>query len=161
VPYRILVGGDEVVDRSIEPRDLRGVRVLLSPAPQDLLPADRAAVEGAAPGTRRVSSAVEAIAAARTVVSVEGGAPVRLLPRVGPGGAVVHVLSRDYAREGDAVRTLRDVRLAADLEALGVASCRRARVIGPGSAPVEVAVENGRVLIPSVGLWTLVHFDRA
>jgi hypothetical protein len=160
VPYRIVIGGDEVVDRSIEAADLRGVRVLLSPAPEDLLPADRAALDSAVPGACRVPSAAQAIAAARTVVAVEGGAAVRLVPRVGPGGAVVHVLGRDYDAERNAVRALRDVRLEVDLEALGVASCRRARVIAPGSAPLEVAVESGRMRLPSVGLWTLVHFDR-
>jgi hypothetical protein len=159
VPYRVLLGGDEVVDRSIEPRDLRGVRVLLSPAPEDLLRADRAALEDAPPGARRVSSAVEAIAAAPAVVVAEGDAPVRLLPRVGPAGAVVHVLGRSYESQRDAVATLRDVSLRIDLEALGVAGCRRARVVAPDSAAVELPLEAGRVRVPSAGLWSLLHLE--
>ena len=55
--------------------------------------------------------------------------------------------------------TLRDVTLRVDLEALGVAGCRRARVVAPGAAPVEVPVESGRVRLASVGLWALAHLE--
>jgi hypothetical protein len=159
VPYRIVIGGDEVVDRPIEPRDLQGLRVLLSPAPEDLLPADRAVVEAAALPVRRLATVGEAIAASRTVAAVEGDLPLRLLPRVGPGGAIVHVLGRAYDSRQDTVGTVRDVSLRIDLEALGVAGCRRARVVAPGSAAVEVPVEGGRVRLASVGLWALVHLE--
>jgi hypothetical protein len=159
VPYRLVIGGDDVVDRSITSRDLSGLRVLVSPAPEDLLPADRRAIEAVAPSVRRVTTVGDAIAVARTVAAVEGEAPVRVLPRVGPGGAVLHVLGRAYYPKRDAVEAVRDVTLRLDLEALGVAGCRRARVISPGSPLVEVPVERGRVRLPSVGLWTMVHFQ--
>jgi len=159
VPYRVVMGGDEVVDHPIEPGDLQGLRVLLDPAPEDLLPADRAALETAVVQGRRVRTVGEAIAAARAVVAVEGDAPLRLLPRVGPGGAVVHVLGRSYDSQRDTVATLRDVSLRFDLEALGAAGCRRARVVAPDSATVEVPVEAGRVRLSSVGLWSIVHLE--
>ena len=159
VPYRIVLGGDDVVERTIGPDDLRGLRVLLDPFPGDLLPADRATLDAAfAPG-RCVRTVGEAIAAAPAVVAVEGDAPVRLLPRVGPAGAVVHVLGRSYESQRDAVATLRDVSLRIDLEALGVAGCRRARVVAPDSATVEVPVEAGRVRLPSVGLWSMLYLE--
>jgi hypothetical protein len=159
VPYRIVLGGDEVVDRPIEARDLQGLRVLLDPSPGDLLPADGAVLDAAFPPGRRVKTVGEAIAAAPAVVAVEGGAPVRLLPRVGPAGAVVHVLGRRYESNSDAVAPLRDVSLSIDLEALGVAGCRRARVLAPDSATVEIPVEAGRVRVPSVGLWSLLSLE--
>jgi len=157
VPYRVVIGGDDVVDRSIESRDLAGLRVLLNPVPGDLRPEDRAALEAVAPSARRVATVGEAIAASRPVVAVEGDAPVRLLPRARPGGAVVHVLGRAYEPQRDAVATLHDIALRVDLEALGVAGCRRARVLGPDSAPVEVPIELGRLRLASAGLWALVH----
>jgi hypothetical protein len=159
VPYRIVLGGDEVVDRTIEARDLQGLRVLLDPSPGDLLPADRAVLDAGFPPGRRVRTVGEAIAAAPAAVAVEGDAPVRLLPRVGPAGAVVHVLGRRYESQPDAVATLRDVSLRIDLEALGVAGCRRARVLAPDSATVEIPVEAGRVRVPSVGLWSLLSLE--
>jgi hypothetical protein len=55
------------------------------------------------------------------------------------------------------VEAARDVTLRLDLEALGVAGCRRARVVRPDAAPVEVPVVEGRARLDSVGLWTLVH----
>jgi hypothetical protein len=154
-----VIGGDEVVDRPVEPRDLSGLRILLIPAREDLQPADRAVVDAAGPAVRRVTTVGDAIAGSRPAVSVEGDAPVRVQPRVGPGGAVVHVLGRAYDAQRDAEETVRDVTLRVDLEALGVPGCRRARVVTPESSPADVPVEGGRVRLASVGLWTLVHFD--
>jgi hypothetical protein len=159
VPYRVVIGGDEVVDRPVEPRDLSGLRILLIPAREDLQPADRAVLDAAGPAAWRVTTVGEAIAASRPAVSVERDAPVCLLPRVGPGGAVVHVLGRAYDAQRDAVETVRDVTLRVDLEAMGVPGCRRARVVTPESSPADVPVEGGRVRLASVGLWTLVPFD--
>ena len=159
VPYRLVIGGDDVVDRSIERRDLAGLRVLLAPAGEDLLAADRATIEAADPSTRHVTTVGEAIALARTVAAIEGETPVRVLPRDGPGRAVVHVLGRAYDAKRDATQTARDVTLRLDLEALGVAGCRRARVVGLESPATEVPVEGGRVRLASVGLWTMVHLQ--
>jgi hypothetical protein len=157
VPYRLLIGGDDVVDRRLEPGDLAGLRALLDPAPEELAPADRAALE--ASPVRRVRTTADAIAASRSAVAVDGPLPLQVLPRVGPGGAVVHVLGRDYGPERDEVREVRDVTLRVDLEALGVGGCGRARVVAPGASPREVPVDGGRLRLGPVGLWTLVHLE--
>ena len=162
VPYRLVIGGDDVVDRAIGTRDLSGLRVLVNPAPEDLLPADRGAIwKRRLPrsAVRRPSPRRSPLA--RTVAGVEGSAPVHVLPRIGPGRAVVHVLGRAYDPKRDAMETVRDVTLRIDIEALGVAGCRRARVVSPDSPSIEVPVEGGRVRLASVGLWTLVHLSAA
>jgi hypothetical protein len=159
VPYRIVVGGDEVVDRSVEGRDLAGLRVLASPEPGALRPADRAAVD--ASGARVVATVEEAASLARRPAEVEGGVPLRVLPRVGPGSAIVHVLALAYDEKTDSTPPVRDATLRVDLPALGVAGCRRARLVAPGRPAIEVPVEKGRVRLPEAGLWTLVHLASA
>jgi hypothetical protein len=71
----------------------------------------------------------------------------------------VHVLGRAYEPERNAFVAQREVSLRIDLQALGVVGCRRARVFAPGSATVEVPVEESRVRLASAGLWTLVHLQ--
>ena len=70
---------------------------------------------------------------------------------------MVHVLGRAYDPKRDAVETLRDVTLRVDPDSLGVSGCRRARVASPDAPPFDAPVENGRVRLGSVGLWSLVH----
>jgi hypothetical protein len=106
-----------------------------------------------------VTTVDEAARAARAAAAVEGDAPVRVLPRVGPGGAVVHVLGRAYDPRRDVVEPVRDVALRVDLEALGVPGCRRARVITPDAPPVEVPIEGSWLRIAAAGLWTLVYLE--
>jgi hypothetical protein len=156
VAYRLVLGGDAVVDHRITPESVEGVSVVINPEAGDLLPTDRRTVETSA--GPRVDTVGEARALVSPAVSAEG--PLRLLPRVGEGRAVIHLLNRAYEPQRDAVRPLNDVELRVDLQALGVAGCRRARVLSPDAAPTEVSVSHGRLIVPEVGFWTLVVLER-
>ena len=155
VAYRLALGGDAMVVHRITPESLEGVPAVVSPAPADLLAADRRAVEAHAGDA--FGSVEEALEAVSPAVRAEG--PVRVLPRVGEGRVVIHLLGRDYDPVSDTVRPLGDVAIEVDLEALGVADARRARVLSPEAEPVEVEVQGGRLAVPRVGLWTLVVLD--
>jgi len=51
---------------------------------------------------------------------------------------------------------LRDVALHVDLRALGLPGARTAQVLGPDMKTASVGVDDGRIRLPEVGLWTLV-----
>lgn len=163
VSYRLVVGGDAVVDREIAAGELGGVQAIVSPRPLSLRERDRATVETARTRARvpLVATVGEAIAAVRPAVLVEGAAPVCALPRVGAGGAVVHVLNRAYDAGADAVRPQEAVGLRLDLGALGVAGARAARLVRPGAEPRDVPVSAaGRLQLDLPGEWLLVAMRR-
>jgi hypothetical protein len=155
VSYRVVIGGDAMVDRPIGPGSFEGTALVVNPEPTDLLPADRGVVEAwAGPVVGEVAEALVTVTPA-----ARAGGPVRVLPRVGEGRAVVHLLNLAYEPERDAVRPLTNLELQLDLQALDVAGCTRARVLSPDSAEVEVVVRDGRVVVPAVGLWALVALE--
>ena len=162
VSWRLVVGGDEVVDKDVTRAELASSRVVLSPASVELLPADRAVLEALPAAAVVVDSVERALAAVRPVVRVDGAAPVRVLPRVGPEDVVLHVLNRAYETEPDAVRPLRGVALQIDRLALGIAqAASRARVFVPGAQPVEVAFgADGRLALDLDGPWAVVQIAR-
>lgn len=161
VGYRLVVGGDAVVDRAIAARELAGVQAVVSPRPMSLQERDRATVAAARSRVPLVATVEEAIGAVRPAVLVEGAAPVRVLPRVGAEGAVVHVLNRAYDESADAVRPLEAVGLRLDLGALGVAGARTARLVRPGAEPRDVPVTaEGRLRFDLTDGWTLVAVRR-
>ena len=84
---------------------------------------------------------------------------MRVLPRVGEGKAVIHLLNLGYEAQRDATRPLTDIALRVDLEALGVAGCDRARILSPDAPEAEVMIRDGRLVLPEVGLWTLVVLE--
>jgi hypothetical protein len=155
VAYRLVIGGDDMLDLPVTRDSLGSPSILINPAPGDLRPADRRVVE-AHPGESH-DTVEGALAAVSPAVRVEGN--LRALPRVGEGKAVVHLLNLAYESERDAVRPLAGVELHVDLESLGVPECDRATVLSPGTTPAEVAVRGGRVLLSEVGLWTLLVLD--
>jgi len=156
VSYRVALGGDRVVDARLRAEDL-GAPVVLGPEPDALLPEDRITLDAARAGGRVVATVEEALARVRPAASVEAGVPVRVLPRVAPGRAVVHLLNRAYEPETDTVRPLRSVALTLDLAALGVRSAALAQVVAPGIATVEAKVSlEGRVVVDVPGEWALV-----
>lgn len=156
VSYRIALGGDRVVDTRLRREDL-DAPIILCPEPDALLADDRAALAAATAGRGYVGTAEDALARVRPAATVEAGAPVRVLPRVAGGRAVVHVLNRAYRADADAVRPLPHVVLSLDLAALGVAGARTARVVAPGAPTVEARVSPaGRVVLGLPGEWALV-----
>jgi len=157
IPWRLALGGDELVDRTLDAALFGGAQVIVNPDAAALEPEDRAVLEAAAGSFRCVETLEDALSALKPAVRPEGSAPVRVMPRVKPGAAVIHVLNWDYRPERDEVEPRGDVTICLDLPALGVPGAGHATVMAPGADPAAVAVENGRVRLPALGLWALVH----
>lgn len=156
IPWRLVLGGDDLVNHPITSGSLRGARLLLNPDPASLEPADRELVQAAARSTRSAASLDETLSGLPAAVRVEGNAPVRVLPRVKPGGLVLHLINWDYAAARDSVQPVAEVSLALDLAALGVPQATTASVLQPGGEPRRIAVADGRLRLTEVGLWNLL-----
>ncbi len=159
VPWRLVLGGDDLVSHPIDPRSLQGVRVIVNPEPEAIDPLDRARVEEAARKTRCVQTLEPALAGLTPAVNLEGAVPVRLLPRVRPGAAVVHVLNLKYEPSTDRVATLPEVTLRLNLEALGVPKAVNGRLLAFDHDPKPVDIREGRVQLTDLGLWQILVIE--
>jgi hypothetical protein len=157
--YRLLVAGDEIVDRPLVESELKSCRVLLVPERNEFLPADRRLIDGQF-DTRRVFTTVdEALAGVAAAVKVQAEGTVRALPRVKPGSAVVHLLNYEYDAARDAVNPLNSVQVQIDLKALGLSAARTCRWIAPDAEPASLTIRDGRVQVPRLGLWGLLAIE--
>jgi len=157
VSWRLLVGGDDIVDIRLPYAAVHASRTLLAVDPADLEPADRKAL------TRRRDvheSLGAALAAVRPAVRVDSPA-VRALPRTRPGSAVVHLLNRDYDPAADAMRPRPGVRVSLDLRALGVPGAVRCRIAAPDRPGTTVPIRDGVVTVPLLDLWAVLLLEGA
>ena len=154
--YRIVLGGDEVVDHSLPAGLARDGRRLLVIEPKDFLPADQQ-VLALMPAKRRLAGVEQASAEVKAAARLEIPAPVRLLPRVKQGSAVIHLLNWKYDPASDAVTTIKDVCVQLDLHALGVAGATQCRLYSPGVQPASLPVAHGKVRVPELGLWAVLE----
>lgn len=159
ISYRLLLGGDGIVDHPLSSGDLAASSVLVAPAPGDLQPPDRQALASAAEKQQVFERLEDALRIVRPAVRVEDGQPVRVFARVKPGAAVVHVLNYAYDAEHDDVRQLERVRLKVDLAALGVGESASCEFWEPDADPRQVELANGIIEIPRLGLWGIVKFS--
>lgn len=158
--FKLALVGDEIVARPFPQQTISEARALLVLEENDLRPGERADLARCARAPRFAD--VEAVVAkVRPAVHAPGRMDeVRILPRVQPERAVVHLVNWSYDAGSDDFRPRQDLELALDLEALGVSGCRVATFREPGRAPRELTVENGRVRIPELGLWGLLNLRR-
>ncbi len=154
--YRIALGGDEIVDHPLRSEDLRQTAHLLVIEPKDFQPADQQLLASVDPAWR-LAGVEQALTDVAPAVRCESAGSVRLVPRVKPGAAVIHLLNWGYDDAQDRVQPLKNVQLKLDLAALGVASVTEATVYAPGSEPKKVPVEKGHLTVPELELWALVE----
>lgn len=158
--YRLLVAGDELVDHPLVEAELTADPWLLLPEPpaelDDFLPADRRLIETRMNAGRCCTKVEDALARVRPAVQVRAAGAVRVLPRVKPGSAVVHVLNYGYDAARDDVVPVERLELELDLATLGIAGARRGQWVTPEAEPVAVELRNGRVELPRLGLWGLL-----
>jgi hypothetical protein len=155
VGYRILLGGDRTVDHRIAARDVSACTLIVAPDRDKLQPADRAVVDARAARPGVVTTVDEALNRVRPAVGVRGAA-VRAFARVARRQVVVHLVNTDYDPSADDVREITNVGVSLDLKALGVPGARIARLHAPGSTAVDLAVVDGRIVVPRLGLWAIL-----
>lgn len=156
--YRIVLGGDEVVDHPLPAGLARDAQRLLVIEPKDFLPADQKLL-AAVPARRRQAGVEQAIAEVNPAARLVRPAPVRLLPRVKKDSAVVHLLNWNYDPASDTVPPLQDVRVQLRLRALGVAGATRCRLYRPGTPPLSLPIAHGKVRVPELGLWAILELQ--
>jgi hypothetical protein len=156
VSYCLALSGDEVVDHPLKANDLRLSPRLVVIEPQDLSEADRAVLNGK-PEVQRYASIKQAIAGIAPAVRVKVPAAIRVLPRVKPDSAIIHLLNWSYDADKDSVKPLKNVVLDLDLDALGILGATEADVFSPGAQPFKLPVTNRSVTVPELGLWTVIE----
>ncbi len=157
VSFRIILAGDEIVRRSLRVEDFPSAVPVLAPDRTQLRPDDRAVFEQVSARTKVFATLAAALQFVQPAVRASGASPVRVLLRVRPGAAVVHLLNYQYQPERDEVAPHIHVRLQLDLKALGVSGATRCRYWEPESPPQELPVTDGVVTVPKLGLWGILE----
>jgi hypothetical protein len=98
------------------------------------------------------------LAAAHPAVRVESGSDVRVLPRVKPGSAVIHVVNYRYESARDEVQPISGLKLRLNWAALQIAEMSQARWTDL-EGTVQVPVQNGIVELPRLNLWGILSFE--
>jgi hypothetical protein len=156
ISYRIVLGGNEIVDHPLTADMLRQATSLLVLEAQDFSAADQQVLAAAATA-RRFEKVEEALANLAPAVRVEAEGSLRVFPRVKPGAAVIHLINWGYDKAGDNVQPLRNVRLKLDLAALGCARATGARLFAPGIPPASLPVQEASIVVPELGLWGVLE----
>ncbi|MCX6362154.1 MAG: hypothetical protein NT029_20355 [Armatimonadetes bacterium] len=156
VAFRLVLAGDEIVDKPLVAADLSSRRPLVAPHREKLDPADGRLLERRARRGGVYDAVDAAMAALHPAAKAVAPGPVRAFPRVKRGSALVHLVSYAYDGKADDVTPQANVTLTLDLKALGVPSAREARVYAPGCEPQILPVRDGRVVVPTLGLWAIV-----
>ena len=158
ISYRIALGGNEVVDHPLPAEDVREAARLLVIEPKDFSPPDQqllATVEG----ERRCDNLEQALASVAPAVHVESADALRVLPRVRPGLAVIHLVNWTYDPSRAGVAPIKNVRLKMNLRALGIPNVTEARLLAPGLQPETLDIRDSNVTVPELALWAVLEIE--
>ena len=156
ISYRLALGGDEVVDHPLSVEAMPQTVPLLVVEPTDFTPADQRLLAALKP-QKRYDSVEQAVTNVAPAVRIETPVTVRILPRVKPGSAVIHLVNWNYDDARDGVETVKNAKVKLNLQALGVAGATEARFYSPGSQPVTLPIEQAAVTVPELGLWAVLE----
>ena len=156
IAYRVFLGGDDLVMRRLRVQELQAARKLLVLDTKNLDPADQKTLENLPDNVQLLTSLEQAIAAVTPVARVQAEGNVRVLARVKPGSAAIHVLNYEYQADRDAVRPIKELTLQVDWAALGLPGRCRCRWFAPEAEPIELPVRDGAVAVPVLGLWGIL-----
>jgi len=168
VPYRLVVGGDKLLKRTLTRADLDRCGVLVLPGDVELADeASRLLTEWEkSGGTVIAKSEGDAdMGALPGRIEVKDGGRVWALPRVRPDGTamVVHLLNRDYDPNTDEMNSRTGLQVALDPAALGgPANVRSVRYNEPGEQPRGLHFEQdetGMLLfeVPDLDVWGIIE----
>ncbi len=156
IAYELLLAGDEIVDHPLTATTLASPTPLLIPERGDFLPDDAAIVQQYLQQKQVFSNLEETLAQVRPAVRVHATGPVRVLPRIAAGSAVVHLLNYDYDPARDDVRPMSNVQVTLNLDALGVGQVQQCDWYSPDSEPVSLSLKDSQVKLPELGLWGIL-----
>jgi hypothetical protein len=154
--YRVAFGGDDMVEHPLTAKELQEASRLLIIERKDFSSADQALL-ATVDRKRCLETVQELLTNTTAAVRVESASALRAFPRVKTGSAVIHLLNWNYSPETDAVRPIRDASLRLDLRALGVEAAKEAHLLAPEIAPKTLAIKEGAVSLPELGLWTVLE----
>ena len=156
ISFRLALGGDDVVEHSLSPAELRAAPRVLVLEPGDFQKKDRETLDSVEV-VRRLNSVEDALKDVKPAARVATEGELRVLPRVKAGSALIHVVNWKYEPDRDTVQPAKDVRLTLDLKALGVPGAKTARVLTPQKGAASVSIADGTLVVPEVGLWSVVE----
>ena len=159
VSYRLLLGGDEIVDHPLSGEELRGAGALLIPNREDLSGKDRGTLDqclAREKAPKVFATASEALAALTPAVRVSDNSTVRALPRLASGSAAIHLLNLRYDPARDEVTKLRQVVVRFDHGKLGLSEHVTCSMLQPERPSQTLAVAQDQVAVPELGLWSIL-----
>ena len=156
ISYRLALGGNEVVDHPLPSEEMKRTTRLLVVDTKDFLPADQQVLASAKP-EQRFENIQQALTNVSPAVRVESTGALRVLPRVKPGSAVIHLVNWSYDAARDGVQPIKEVRLKLNLQALGVAGATEAKLFSPGAPPLSLPIQQAGVTVPELGLWAVLE----
>ena len=156
ISYRLALGGNEIVNHPLPAVEVQRARNLLVLEAKDFQPADQQVLVKATP-ERRFDMIAQALTNVVPAVRAEEEAPLRVMPRVKPGAAVIHLVNWNYDATSDSVKPIQNVRLKLDLAALGVAGATEARLFAPGQEAKTLPVQAESLVVAEMGLWALLE----
>jgi hypothetical protein len=161
ISYQLLLGGDEIVDHPLSVERLDACRAVLIPDLEDLRSADRQLAEQRTAKGASFNTVAEALRQVAPAVRIEAEGQVRVLPRIKPGSAVIHLVNYQYDAKRDHVRPLTRIRVHVDLPSLGVPGARTCRWVTPDADPIDLPINDNAILVPRLELWGLLVVNGA
>jgi hypothetical protein len=73
---------------------------------------------------------------------------------------VIHLINWDYDAEKDSVRTIPDVSVKLNLQALGVEGAATARWLVHGQEPKVLTIDGGKIVVPELSTWGVLELKK-
>ena len=156
ISYRLVMGGDEIVNHPLPLDELRRAAHVLVLEPKDFLPEDQESLKILTVG-QRLESLDQALTNVPVAARVKTSGTIRVFPRVKNNAAVIHLVNWGYQAGTDGVQSIENIQLHLDLTALGVAGAREAKLFSPGEKSVQLPILDSTITVPKLGLWDIVE----
>jgi hypothetical protein len=156
ISYRLLLAGDELVDHPLNAKELDASSVILLAEEKDLRPEDKKTLHEHTAHKLVFRIGTEVLAKVHPAVTVDGAIKIRILARVKPGSAVIHLVNYDYDPVHDDVAPLAKCRLQVNLKALGLAPGATCTLVEPEGKRRNLDCTGGTVEVPQLRLWAVL-----
>jgi Beta-galactosidase len=159
IPFRVFVGGDDMLPAALSSEELKACRLLIAPQRDKLAAVDQAVL---APH----QNVVDALPPAEEAPLRVAGAPdVWAVPRAKPGDrkapVAVHLVNRRYEPATDSVVPVHDLTITIIPSLFGRKALKTAVLHQLRREPVTLTVESGRgvctVTVPDLELWGILE----